>query len=268
MRIVGWLAAILGVVGLVVCLAIAVGVWFVQPRVVSRVDHVATVTIEALEQASTLSTQASELIVQVKEHLDTVATTASSVSANPILDAAAERLLNGSIREMVAGPLNDLQARLNGMREQAVGLSTSVQALDEAIPFIELPGVATGFVDDVDARWSEVDQRVQEMESVADEGVGTADRAANIAQTATNASDRLDALNTSLGQLHGKIETAQAQITAAADQIEGITGLSAIAITVIAIWIGLLHLLLIAQGRRWIRETAAPAPSEAAPPLA
>ena len=253
MRIVGWLAAILGVVGVVVCLAIAIGVWFVQPRVVSRVDHVATVTIEALEKASTLSTQASELIVQVKEHLDTVATTASSVSANPILDAAAERLLNGSIREMVAGPLNDLQARLNGMREQAVGLSTSVQALDEAIPFIELPGVVTGFVDDVDARWTEVDETVQGMETIAAEGVGSSERAANIAERAAAASEKLDALNAALGLVHGRIETAQAQITEASDQVEGVLGLSAIAITIIAGWVGLLHLLLIAQGRRWIR---------------
>ena len=254
MRIVGWLAAILGVIGLVICGVIAVGVWFVQPEVVRRVDHVASIATETLDKADALTTDASELVVQVKEKLDQVASTATSVSSNPIIDAAAERLLNGSIRDMVSGPLTELQGRLSSLREQAVGLSTSVRALDEAIPFIELPGVVTGFVDEVDANWSELDQRVQEIETVTNEGVGTADRAASIAQTATNASQKLDALNTSLGQLHGRIETGQAQVAAAADQIESITGLSALAITIIAIWIGLLHLLLIAQGRRWIRS--------------
>jgi DNA repair ATPase RecN len=253
MRFLGWLAAILGVIGLAVCLVIAVGVWFVRPEVVTRVDHVAFVTTDALERASTLSIQASELIVQVDERLDQVATTASSVSANPILDAAAERLLTGRIREMVAGPLTDLQGRLNAMREQAVGLSTSVQALDEAIPFIELPGVVTGFVDDVDARWTELDQRVGEIETIANEGVGTADRAAAVAQAATNASEKLSALNTSLGELHAKIDTAQGQITAAADDLDRITGIVAIVISIIAVWVGLLHVLLIAQGRRWVR---------------
>jgi hypothetical protein len=254
MRIVGWLAAILGVIGLVVCLVIAVGVWFVRPEVVERVDHVATVAVDALEQASALSTDASELIVQVNERLESVATTASSVSGNPVLTAAADRLLGGTISNVVVGPWNQLQDHLSGMREKAVGLSTSVQALDEAIPFIELPGVATGFVDDVDARWTEVDETVQGMESIAAEGVGTADRAANVAQIAAETSEKLDALNVALGQVHGRIETAQAQVTEASDQVERIVGLGALAITIIAIWVALLHLLLIAQGRRWIRS--------------
>jgi hypothetical protein len=254
MRFVGWVAAILGVIGLVICLAIAVGVWFVRPEVVKQVDHVATVAVEALEQASGLSTDASELAVQVKERLATVASTASSVSGNPVLTAAADRLLSGTIATAVSGPWNALQESLSGIREKAVGLSTSVQALDEAIPFIQLPGVATGFVDDVDARWTEVDQTVQGLETIATEGVGTAERAQRIATAATEASEKLDAVNVALGQLHGRIETAQAQITDASDQVEGILGLSAIAITIIALWVGLLHVLLISQGRRWARS--------------
>ena len=254
MRIVGWLAAILGVLGVVICIVIAVGVWFVKPEIVRRVDHVATVAVDALEQASGLSTDASELIVQVKERLESVATTASSVSGNPVLTAVADRLLGGTISNVVVGPWTQLQDRLSGMREKAVGLSTSVQALDEAIPFIELPGVVSGFVDDVDARWTEIDQTVQGMESIAAEGVGTAERAANVARIATETSAKLDALNVALGEVHGQIETAQAQVTEAADQVEGVLGLSAIVISIIAIWIGLLHLLLIAQGRRWIRD--------------
>jgi hypothetical protein len=256
MRIVGWVAAILGMVGLVVCLVIAVGVWFVRPEVEKRVDYVASVAVDALEQASGLSADASDLIVQVKQRLDTVSTTASSVSGNPILTAAADRLLSGAITNVVAGPWNQLQDRLSGMREQAVGLSTSVQALDTAIPFIELPGVVTGFVDDVDARWTEVDQTVQGMESVASEGVGTAERANQVAQTAAEVSAKLDALNTALGQVQGKIDTAKAQVDDASDQIAGILGISTLAICVIAIWVGLLHLLLIAQGRRWVRGEA------------
>ena len=113
-----------------------------------------------------------------------------------------------------------------------------------------------------------LDQKIQEMETVADEGVGTSDRAAKVAETASNASERLDALNASLGEIHGRIETAQGQIAAASDQIGSITGLSAIAITAIAIWVGLLHVLLISNSRRWIRGGTEPAPASAAEPLA
>ena len=254
MRIVGWLAAILGVLGVVICIVIAVGAWFVKPEIVRRVDNIASVATDALERASELSTSATELVVQVQERLGNVATTASSVSGNVVLTAAADKLLNGTISNLVVGPWTELQGRLSGMREQAVGLSTSVQALDEAIPFIELPGVVTSFVDDVDARWSELDQTVQGIEEAAADGIGTSERAANIAQTATEASAKLDALNVALGQVHGRIETAHAQVIEAADQIEGVLGVSALVISIIAIWIGLLHLLLIAQGRRWIRE--------------
>jgi hypothetical protein len=253
MRIVGWVAAILGVIGLVICLVIAVGVWFVKPEVVRRVDHVATVAVDTLEKASDLSTDASALLTEVKERLDAVASTASSVSGNPILTAAADRLLSGTISNLVVGPWTSLQDRLSGIRETAVGLSTSVQALDEAIPFIELPGVVTSVVDDVDARWTELDQTVQGIESAAADGVGTSDKAAQIAQTATEASQKLQALSVALGEVHGKVESAQAQISDASDQIEGVVGLGALGICLVALWVGLLHLLLIAQGRRWAR---------------
>jgi hypothetical protein len=256
MRIVGWLAAILGVIGLVICLVIAIGVWLVRPDIVTRVDHIASIAIEGLDQAAALSVDASDLTVEVGERLDTVASTAQQVSENPILDAAVDRLLGGAITNLVSGPWNQVQDRLGGMRERVVTLSSVVQGLDSAIPFIELPGVATAFVDDVDARWTTLDERVQEMETIASEGVGTAERAGRIAQAATEASERLAAVNVALGEVHGKIEAAQADIAAAADRAESTLTWVALVICIISVWVGLLHLLLIAQGRRWIRAEA------------
>ena len=254
MRILGWLAAFLGVIGVVVCLVIAVGVWFVKPEVETRVDRLATAVVEGLDQAAELSSDASELVVQVGERLDQVATTARSVSANPILDAAVDRVLSGTIRNVVSGPLNTIQDRLGGFRERVVGLSSLVQTVDQALPFIELPGVVTGFVDDVDARWAELDRTVQEMETIATEGVGTAERAARVAEVATNASARLDAVNLALGEVHGNVETAQADITQAAQDVGTALTWIALVVCIVAIWVGLLHLLLISQARRWIRE--------------
>lgn len=254
MRIMGWLAAILGVIGLIVCLVIAVGVWFVKPEVETRVDRLATAVVEGLDQAAVLSAEASELVVQVNERLDTVAETASSISANPILDAVVDRVLGGAINRVVSGPWNEIQDRLGGLRERVVGLSSVVQSIDQAVPFIELPGVVTGFIDDVDARWTELDQTVGEMQTIADEGVGTAERAARVAEIATNASQRLDTVNLALGEVHGKIETAQADITQGAQRVgNGLTWVALI-VCIVAIWVALLHLLLISQGRRWIRE--------------
>ncbi len=303
MRIVGWLAAILGVVGVVICLVIAAGVWLVKPEVQTRVDHLATVVVEGLDKATELSTEASQLAVQVGERLDRVATTARSLSANPVLDAVVDRVLSGAITNVVSGPWNRIQDRLGGFRERVVGLSNIVQTVDQALPFIELPGVVTGFVDDVDARWTELDQTVQEMETIAAEGVGTAERAARVAEVATNASERLDAVGVGRGAgtregatpprarrpagqpggaaraggagggasgpttardggvggprarapAHGKVETAQADIAQAAQQVGNALTWIAVAVSIVAIWVGLLHLLLIAQARRWIR---------------
>jgi hypothetical protein len=128
-----------------------------------------------------------------------------------------------------------------------------VQSIDQAVPFINLPGVVTGFIDDVDARWTDLDQMVQEMETIANEGVGTAERAARVAEIATTASQRLDAVNVALGEVHGKVETAQADITHGAEQVGTALTWIALIVCIVAIWVGLLHLLLISQGRRWIR---------------
>lgn len=256
MRIVGWLAAILGVVGLVICLVIAVGVWVVKPEVQSRVDHLAAVVVEGLDKASELSDEASELVVQVAGRLDEVATTARGVSANPILDAAVDRLLGAAITRVVTGPWDRIQDRLGGFRERVVGLSNLIQTVDQALPFIELPGVVTGFVDDVDARWTELDRTVEELETLATEGVGTSERAARVADIATNASTRLHAVDAALGQVHSRVEAAQADVEQAARQLASLLDWVAVIVSIVAIWVGLLHLLLIAQARRWMRDEA------------
>ncbi len=253
MRIVGWVAAILGVIGLVICFGIAVGVWVIRPDVVTRVDNVALAVTQGLDDAAALSADASDLVTQVSERLDTVATTAQSVAGNPVIDAVASRLLTGTITNVVSGPWNQLQDRLGGMRERVVGISNAVQAADDALPFIELPGTVTGVISDVDARWTAVDERVQDMEQVAADGFSTAEQATRVADIATDASARLDAVGAALSEVHGAIETAQGDVQHAADQVEGIVLWATIIICVVAIWVGLLHLLLIAQGRRWIR---------------
>lgn len=253
MRIVGWVATILGVVGLIVCLVIAIGVWIIRPDVVARADHIAAAVVQGLDDASALSADASDLVVQVNERLDKVVTTAQSVSGNPVIDAVADRLLSSTVTNVISGPWNTLQDRLGGMRERVVGISNAVQAVDDAIPFIELPGTVTGIVNDVDARWSEVDARVQSLEDAAANGVGTTEQAARIGELATDASARLTQVGATLDQVHASIETAQGDVQHAADQVEGVVTWVAVIVCVVAIWVGLLHLLLIAQGRRWAR---------------
>jgi hypothetical protein len=241
-------------VGAVICLVLAVGVWFVKPEVESRVDTVAVAVTQGLEDAAALSADAGELLVQVSDRLDTVASTAQTVAGNPIVDAVANRLLTGAVTKVVSGPWNALQDRLGGMRERVLGISNAVQAVDEAVPFIELPGTITGVVTDVDARWTALDERVQEMEQLAADGVATAEQASRVAQIATEASTRLDAVSQTVGQVHGAIETAQGDVQHAVDQVDGLLMSIAIIVSLVAIWVGLLHLLLIAQARRWIRD--------------
>ncbi len=253
MRALGWLATIMGVVGLIVCVVIAVGVWVVRPDIETRVDDVAVAVTQGLEDASALSADAIDLVTQVSERLDTVATTAQSVAGNPVIDAVADRLLTGAITNVVSGPWSSLQDRLGGMRERVVGISNAVQAVDEALPFIDLPNTVTGVINDVDARWTAVDERVQSMEELAANGISTAEEASRVAALATDASARLDAVGETLGQVHGAIETAQGDVQHASDQVDGLILWAAIIICAVAVWVGLLHLLLIAQGRRWIR---------------
>ncbi len=253
MRALGWLATILGVVGAIICLVIAIGVWVVRPDVEARVDNVALAVTQGLEDAAALSADAAELVAQVSTRLDTVATTAQSVAGNPVVDAIADRLLTGAITNVVTGPWNTLQDRLGGMRERVVGISNAVEAVDQAIPFIELPGNITGVINDVDARWTAMDERVQGMEELAANGISTAEEASRVADFATQASTRLDAVGEALGKVHGAIETAQGEVQQAVDQVDGLLLWAAVIICVIAIWVGLLHLLLIAQGRRWAR---------------
>ncbi len=254
MRFVGWLAMILGVVGIVVCLGIAVGVWMVRPAVDDAVDQVVAVAADGMEQVDEVADSVRTSLDQVSTSLESIATQADAIAAAPTVDPIVAAALQTALQRLEEGPVGDVASQAALLRQRVTTLSTTVQRLDDALPFVSLPGVVTGAVDDLDARLAPLDQAVARIRQAGSAPAISTEQAAAIGAAATGAAAQVDDITESLGSVHLQVEEIHAQVASAGEQVQGMIGTVAILISIVAIWVGLLHLLLVAQGRRWARS--------------
>ena len=148
---VGWPRS-LGVVGIVGCLAVAIGVWVVRPAVTDRAHEIVAIVDNGLQKTSDLTDTAATRLTTVSERLGSITGILDSVAGSPLVDTAVGTAIRNAISGFVEGPYANLKADLSGLREQVLSISDVVTQLDAAIPGIELPGVVTGTITDVDAR--------------------------------------------------------------------------------------------------------------------
>jgi hypothetical protein len=252
MRILGWLATVVGVIGVAICLVVAVGVWVVKPQVTDRAHEIVTIAHDAVQKADALAVTASGHLVTVSDKLTTIEGLLTSVAASPLVDTAVGTSIRNAISGFVGGPYANLKENVSGLVERVQGLSTVVQKLDAAIPGLELPGVATDAVDDIVAKLTTLDQTVTTVNDVAGNGVTTSQQ---ITQLSTLTSD----INAVIQDVVPRLETArtkladvEARLNGTDDRIERIAGISAIGVSILFIYLALLNVLLYQQGRRWV----------------
>lgn len=254
MRIVGWLAMVVGVVGIVACLAIAVGAWFVRPTIDHAIDQVVSVAADGMEQAEGITDEVRTSLGEIGSALDDIATRAQEAAAVPTVDPLVASGLRLAVERLAAGPVGELASDAALLRQRATTLSATIQRLDEAIPLVSLPGVVTGAIDELDARLAPLDRAVDTLQQLTATPAIDPTQAARIATAATDAGAQIDGITDGLGAIHLEMERVHSDVVAAGEQVQGLVGIGVIAAVLAAIWVGLLHLLLVAQGRRWARD--------------
>lgn len=254
MRIVGWLAMVLGVVGIVICVGIGVGAWVIRPTIDHAIDQVVGVAADGMEQAEDITDQVRTSLGEIGTALEDISTKAQEAAAVPSVDPLVASGLRLAVDRLSEGPIGDLASEAALLRQRATTLSTTIQRLDDAIPIVSLPGVVTGAIDELDARLAPLDRAVDTLQQLSAPQALDATQAERIATAATDASARVSEISDSLGAIHLEMEHVHAQVSAAGEQVQGLVGITVIATILIAIWVGLLHLLLVVQGRRWARD--------------
>ena len=254
MRILGWLATIVGVIGIVGCLAVAIGVWVVRPAITDRAHEIIAIVDNGLQKTSDLTDTASTRLTTVSERLGNITGILDSVATSPLVDTAVGTNIRTAISSFVEGPYANLKADMSGLREQILSISDVVTQLDAAIPGIELPGVVTGAITDVDARLTSLDSTVQSVNQVAGNGVTTGEQIASLSTQVGEIKSAVDTIVPALGTAKTQIVDAQARLDETSGKIDNTITIGAVGVTILFVYLALLNVLLYKQGRRWVAE--------------
>lgn len=259
MRALGWLAMVVGVIGVVICLVVAVGVWVVKPQVTDRAHEIVAIAHEGVQKADDLAVTASGHLTTVSEKLASIESLLTSVAGSPLVDTAVGTNIRNAVSGFVGGPYTDLMADVSGLVERVQGLSTTVQRLDAAIPGLELPGVVTGAVDDIDAKLTQLDQAVTSVDAIAGNGVTTSEQLTQLSTQVSGINEVIQVVIPGLETARAKLADVETRLTGTDDRIERIAGISAVGVSILFIYLALLNLLLVVQGRRWARPATSAA---------
>ena len=258
MRFLGWLATILGVIGIIVCLVVAVGVWVVRPPVTDKTHEVAAIVTDGLQQVSDLTAVAADRLTKASDSLGNITSLLDSVAASPLVDTAVGTKVRDLVSGFVEGPYADVHQSVAGLRQRLTSIADVVQKLDAAIPGIELPGVVTSTIDDVDSKLTQLDGTVATINQVAGNGVTTSQQVTALSTQVGNIQDVVDAIVPALGTAKTQVAEVQAKVDRVSDRVDGWITWGALGTTILFIYLALLNVLLYKQGRRWIAAAAAP----------
>lgn len=103
MRLLGWLATVLGIMGVVGCLVVAVGVWVVRPPITDKAHEIIAIGTDGLDRADELAVVAGERLTTVDSRLTTVIGTFDSVAGSPLVDTAVGNAIRDAVSGVVSG---------------------------------------------------------------------------------------------------------------------------------------------------------------------
>ncbi len=252
MRLLGWLATVLGVVGVVGCLVVAVGVWVVRPPIMDKAHEIIVIGTDGLDRADELAVVAGERLTTVDSRLTTVIGTLDSVAGSPLVDTAVGNAIRDAVSGVVSGPYPELRTSVSGLRQRLDTLADVVTRLDSAIPGITLPGVVTGAVDDIDDRLTQLDDTVTSIDAIAGNGVTTSQQVQQLSTAVSDIQGVVQAVIPALGVARTQIADASAGLDRARGSVDDTVTISAGVISIVFVYLALLNVLLYQQGRRWL----------------
>ena len=234
---------VVGIAGIVVCLALAVGVLLGRGWAVDQVTSVSATIDETLAEGVPLLDSASTKVSDVQEQVVALEAAAIAVTGNPnpapaLANALSERLSGVSERYL------ELRTTYASARENIVSAVQRLQMLDRLVPGIEIP---QGPIDALTA----LDERVQELDASLSGIIGPNGVVDSIQGAAQRIAERIDQADELLAKAEAGLEEAQAKLTETRTRIASTTAtittgisIGSIGLVVVFLYLALLHWIL------------------------
>lgn len=234
-------AQVAGVIGLVVCAVLAVGILLVHGWVSDAVGGVFETADRQIERGSTIVELATDRVQErVTDIDDFIAGAASVVPGANIPPALAARAASLADRyDAVRNQFAELRARVES------GLET-VRQVARLVPFIDLPELPTDELTALDARLQQFDDSVGRLR----EG-GVAQVAVDrVVEGATNLRGSIDQVADLGGRIQTRLDQAQDRLVLANSRLDGYLWIMTIILLVLVGYIAILNGLVIWLARR------------------
>jgi hypothetical protein len=254
MRVLGWLAMALGVIGFIASLLLATGVWVVKPNFQARVDGLFAQADSGLQRAATLTDNVQARLAEVTGRVDDIKTRTDAFAAAPVLDGTVATAIATTITDFVSGPYANLRSEYAALKERVTNVGESLQALDNAVPAITLPGTARERLQEIDAQFVQIDAQVTAIGEATAEGLPVPGVAARISGLVAQAQTFLTGIVDRVNEVEARLQQTRDRLTSANESIRTGLTLSAAAVTILGLYLAGLHILLFQQGRRWTRR--------------
>ena len=242
-RVLGTVGQIAGVLGIVVCLLLVIGVIIGDVWAVRTVDDVAAAIDAKIAKADPLLTQASAKVGEISGRVSTVADIAAGIAADPSPGGAVADALRSGLAS-VSDRYQTLRSNYAGVRESVQSVIDRLQTLDRLVPAISIPQGPVDALAALDARLQEFDANVSGLITI-DPGQGPVNQAAAaIAQKAGDINTKITDLQSGIGDVQQRVSALRTKLSDTAGTMKlGIT-LGAFGSILLLFYLALLHWVL------------------------
>jgi len=247
----GAIVLLLSTVGVLCCVAGAIGVWIFNQQASHRVQNISEQLDAGLERASVANQNAQRAVGKARAEVAKVGKESTDLGGSGERSRGGSRALRTFIQQQVGPNLNDLSGRLATLSDAAVAVSTLLQSLQE------LPANRTRRIKpDQLERWGDEAQQLSEKLRRLEAAVGNGEKATTSTEVAGATSEVdliLQKCQTRMDAWQSDLEAARDDLRQAKAEILGWLTPAAIVGTLMCLWMAAGQISLFAHALRWCR---------------
>lgn len=253
MRVLGWLAMVVAVIGIVACLGVAVGAWVVKPQALERVDEIVAILDDGVTKSTTLIDNVGVRLTNMSTTLGDLQARVTAVATSPLVDSAVAGAIKGAVANLISGPYTDLKNSTAELRGQVNSLGSVLSRLDQAIPFISLPGTISNGIGQLDQTLTTADNAISGLDTLLTSEQTTSEQITAVGTRIGELQAQLDAFNGALATVRTDIDGLHPKVGETQDTVHRLTDWAVLGGSLFFLYVALLQVLLFRQGRNWAR---------------
>jgi methyl-accepting chemotaxis protein len=251
-RATGVVGQTLGIVGIVVSLALIVGVLYVRGWGTDTVTEVAANVDAAIARTEPMLETAAATVDEVAQRVGDVATAPEAVALDP---SATPAVIQGLLDRLAAlsARYTEFRSTYAGAREQIVSILDRLALIDRLVPGFEIPQGPVDALAGLDETARAIDTQVMQLidAGLAVQGVNAT--AAAIADKAHQVEAGLDRIAAGIDEVGVRLDELRARVTSITSTVNTVITILCLALVLLLAYMALLHWILFRSSRGYTR---------------